>query len=119
MNKVDDTIDMALKSDTKIQLKALTESFRITEDDVYTAVGLTPSDIGSDVADERVEALFKVCGGVRVWFDKPAETWQWFTSQTISGFGGRTPAAMIRDYDAKGGDALMQFIESKQLGGFE
>tara|TARA_B100001063_G_scaffold246451_1_gene285724 strand:- start:5962 stop:6081 length:120 start_codon:yes stop_codon:yes gene_type:complete len=30
-----------------------------------------------------------------------------------------TPKAIILNHDASGGDALMQFIESKKLGGYE
>ena len=119
MNKSGYVIDIALNSETKTQLRALTESLAITEDDVCASVGLTPSDIGDGVADKRVAALFKVCGRAQAWFDTPTEMWHWFTTQSLVGFGGKTPADIIRDYDGQEGDALMQFIESKQLGGIE
>lgn len=110
---------MALSTDTKIQLQAFTESLGISEDDVYASVDLTPRDIESDVAAERLSALLTVCDSVRPWCDSSADVWRWFTSQSLTGFGGITPAALIRDDNARGGQALIQFIESKQLGGFD
>lgn len=110
---------MTLNADTKTQLQALTESLGIIEDDVYASVGLSPCDIEGDAAGERLSALFTVCDSVRPWFDTHADVWQWFTSQQLTGLGGKTPAALIRDDDARGGKALMQSIESKQLGGFD
>lgn len=119
MRKADGVIDMVLNADTKIQLQALNETLGISEEDVYAAVGLNPRDINGEVADERLTALLTLCNNVRPWFDSPADAWRWFTSQPLSGFGGKTPAAIICDDGAVGGRALMLFIESKQLGGFD
>lgn len=112
-------IGTVLNSDTKTQLLALSAQLGITGDDVCAAVGLTPDETRSDIAGERIEAVSNVCDSAWAWFDKPVELWRWFTSQSLRGFGGKTPAIIIQDYNGQGGDMLIQFLKSKELGSFE
>ena len=71
---------MVLNADTKIQLQVLTVSLGITEDDGYTSLGITPSDIEGVVAGGRASALLTACDSVRARFDAPADLWRWSTS---------------------------------------
>ena len=93
------------------------------DDEVFCAyTGVSLNDLSGSVdeaATVRLRAVIEVFERVEPWFDSSTEAWSWFTSKPLVGFGSKVPADVIREYGAQGVESLMQFVKSKDLGGFE
>lgn len=114
--------DLKVNTDTQNQIRELIVSVGVSSKDFCACIGSAESDLSGSITDitaRRLQAIIEIFDCVGAWFDTPAETWEWFTSQPIIGFNGKTPAEVVRLNGDVGMEALKQFFKSKELGGFE
>lgn len=114
--------DLEVNSKTQAQIRELIGSLGISAEAFCICIGVETSDLKGDIGDttaRRLQTVNEIFDGVGDWFDSPTEVWEWFTSQPLIGFNGKTPAEVVRLSGVEGMEALKQFVKSKELGGFE
>jgi hypothetical protein len=67
----------------------------------------------------RFAALDTIFILLDAWFVTPQQSWEWFTEVPIAGFGNITPAQVVLQYGESGPSMVLDYIRSKNLGGFE
>ncbi|GFD88784.1 hypothetical protein KUL152_10100 [Tenacibaculum sp. KUL152] len=104
------------------QIQEIISDSDISEAEFFSATGLSTNALQNNIDDamvKRLQAVLAIFTKVTNWFNSPVERWKWFTTSTILGFSNKTPAQIIREDDAQSVDALLLFVKSKELGGFE
>lgn len=94
----------------------------ISDASFFACTGLSPQNLNSDekgVERDRFDAIHTIFSKLKTWFDSPEEAWEWYTKQPIIGFGDLTPAEIVMRNQDSGASAVMNYIKSKELGGFE
>jgi len=105
---------------TQQKLKDLLAQLSITEDQFFDKTGLSASDTQIDsVENSNVMSILSIFDQLQVWFDSPSEAWHWFTQEKIRGFGALTASEVVVQNSQDGVNAVLDYIESKNLGGFE
>lgn len=69
--------------------------------------------------NQRVEHVLAIFAAIDNWFGSPQEAWHWYTKQPIIGFGDFTPSQVVMQNNTAGAHAIIDYIKSKELGGFE
>ena len=97
----------------------LASELNVSRDDfcTYTGLSLNTSDLVSE--ENRIAAIQSMFNMLRPWFDSAEGAWQWYTKQPITSFGDLTAAEIIIQNPESGAAVVIDFIESKEQGGFE
>lgn len=110
-----------MASATRDEIKTLIREIGIDEEQFcsYTAL---PAQVLNDVKHpdtKRLKETLLIFNMLEATFDSRQDAWNWFTKQPVSGFGGITPSQVVIQNREAGTSAVINYIESKILGGFE
>ncbi|MGS0824387.1 hypothetical protein ACVBIO_01115 [Shewanella sp. 0m-8] len=98
------------------------KAFDVTVEKLAYFSGLSNSSlIGlSDKASaERLSRIQSILKRIQYWFDDEHQAWEWFISKRIPSFGDLTPSEVVREFGDAGIHSLLEYIEHKEIGGFE
>ena len=104
------------------QIQVIISDSGISEAEFFSATGLSANALQNNTDDamvKRLQAVLAIFTKVTSWFNSPVERWKWFTTTSVSGFADKTPAQIICEGDERSVEALLLFVESKELRGFE
>ncbi len=106
-------------------LESWADAFSIPVDQVaqYVGLPLNPSkslDSKSlELTHTRLLDIHKLLFRVRPWFNSDQATWEWFIGESLVPFGGLSPSEVINSHHDKGVEALNEWVDGRQLGGFQ
>ena len=103
-----------------MKIDKLTSELGITHEEFSRHTGIECRHGDTQVESGYVQAtdIYEILTAVLPWFDGIQESWHWFISTNVSGFGGLTPAEVVKQEGGAGIDAVKNFIDAKKAGGF-
>lgn len=104
------------------QVEALIAELGVSEASFLAFTGLASRSLNADekeIERNRIDTIFSIFTKLKAWFDSPEQAWEWYTKQKIIGFGNLTPAEIVMKNPDSGASAVISYIKSKELGGFE
>jgi hypothetical protein len=114
---------MTKKHQIQIEMKDLIVELGITPENfcAYSGISMdafmaTPVDTFSQ---SRCNDIYTILNNTRPWFDSKYESWAWYISQPILGFGNITAAEVVKQHSESGVKAIIDYIASKELAAFE
>ncbi len=106
-------------------LERWAEAFSTSVDLVALHVGLPLNPSKSqdskslELTHTRLLDIHKLLCRVRPWFNSDLATWEWFIGESLVPFGGLTPSEVVKSHHDKGVEALNEWVDSRELGGFQ
>jgi hypothetical protein len=111
-----------MSTTTHNQTQALISELGISESHFRASTGLSPQPLIGDekgFEKERFDAIHSIFAMLKEWFDSPEDAWEWYTKQTLIGFGNLTASEVVIQNQDTGALAVIEYITSKNLGSFE
>ncbi|MDC8829714.1 hypothetical protein [Alteromonas gilva] len=106
---------------TRDKIKTLIREIGIDEEQFCSCTALPAQTLnGAKHADtKRLKETLLIFNMLETMFDTRQDAWNWYTKQPISGFGNTTPSQVVIENRETGASEVINYIESKRLGGFE
>ncbi|MFD1385042.1 hypothetical protein ACFQ45_16940 [Rhodanobacter aciditrophus] len=106
-------------------LERWAEAFPTSVDLVAQHVGLPLNPLKSldskslELTHTRLLDIHKLLCRVRPWFNSDKATWEWFINEPLAPFNGLTPSDVVKSYHNGGIEALHEWVDGRELGGFQ
>jgi len=101
------------------------EELNISVEKLVLSLGFKPSTLletskeGLEHNSHDIKRIKRLLKKLENRFENKHQIWEWFTSEKIPALGEITPSDVIKKFNGKGIDTLLEYIEHKELGGFE
>ncbi|GGW87257.1 hypothetical protein [Alteromonas halophila] len=106
-----------MKTSSQKQAQKLANQLGISLQEFCAQIGVSSSKENLD--SETVSAVITIMDEVNPWFESLLDAWVWFTSSRIKGFGDMSPSEVFRQRGKAGADSILEYVASKNMGGFE
>jgi hypothetical protein len=107
---------------TELQVNELISTLKSSEEQFYTDIGIplrSPDIDQQEMVKKRIKAICAMFLKLEDWFISPQDSWHWYTEQKIPAFGNITATELVMQEQDAGIAIVMDYIEIKNLGGFE
>tara|TARA_R110002012_G_scaffold311541_1_gene521109 strand:- start:1008 stop:1340 length:333 start_codon:yes stop_codon:yes gene_type:complete len=110
-----------MASATSDELKALIREIGIDEELFcsYTALPAQALNDAKHADTKQLKETLLIFKMLEAMFNSRQDAWNWYTKQPIIGFGNTTSSQVMIHNREAGASAVINYIESKILGGFE
>ncbi len=108
-------------------LDVLAQTYSIRTITFLRSIGLSfeITELDNDNPANRAQALNRLCeidtflNSARLWFTSDNECWTWFMNEQLEAFSHLTPSEIVRRYQGRGINALLEWAEERNLGNFQ
>ena len=103
------------------EIKTIIREIGIEEEQfcLYTALPAQALNDSKHADTKRLKETLVIFNMLEAMFDSRQDAWNWYTKQPIKGFENITSSQVVIQNRESGSSAVINYIKSKRLGGFE
>ncbi|MCW8090565.1 hypothetical protein [Alteromonas sp. ASW11-130] len=110
-----------MASSIRDEIKTIIREIGIDEEQfcLYTALPAQALNDAKHADTKRLKEILLIVNMLEAMSDSRRDAWNWYTKQTIRGGGNITSSQVVIENRESGASAVINYIKSKKLGGFE